>query len=374
MKQFLPIINILGVLFSLSVCAWAQPPQLPEPLYAQNFDGDITPWVGLGEGSKASVDRAIENVKQGTGVLRFDYKVAAGTVNLLVSPIAPHSLDTLRSISFWIKANRNASLVFALQEQGGGRFGTIFSVIANQWQQVEIAPDDLILQTGSDDPKDENDKLDMDKVEAVAIMDFDLIFAQSATPNTPLTRLFGLQYGPRTLYIDDLVFSSKPLSPEPKENALIDDFKHPQAAWLKIGDMTLETIQDGGTKINSLQANYTQSTAHLTALAKPIPIGILAKKKELSFELASRRKVTLIVQLEEKSGGKYNATLEVPGDETPATQTLSFDDFKRSDDSKDDDDRLDVEQVKQLFIIDASAMIGQCEGENTLWLSQLRAK
>ena len=373
----LPTLGVVGGLLALSPCAGAQPVQLPEPLSIQDFNQDTGGWISIGDGTKVLAEHATENVKEGGGALRFDYNVAPGNLGALICPVTTHSLTTLQSISFWVKSNRDTSFIFALQEQNGGRFGTAFSVTANQWQHVEISPDELVLQKGNDDPKDANGKLDMAEVEGAAFLDLDLLLAGlAADTNNPLVKLLGLQNGPRSLYVDDVVFSGKPFGVEAPDKSVLDEFRHPQAAWLKVGAVTLKTVQDAQTKKGMLQADYPQSTTRLSAFAKLLAPGILAKKQGMSFQMASRRRATLIVQLEETSGGKYNAVLQVPADTTPSLQEVKFADFKPSDDSKDNNGRLDLEQVKQLLIIDASALLGGADGEgdNTLWLGELRAR
>ncbi|BCM90707.1 hypothetical protein IAD21_02567 [Abditibacteriota bacterium] len=375
MKHFLPQIGALVGLLTTISSVQAQPPQLPEPLYEQSFEQDAGTWLSTGGDAKVSMERAPENVKVGESALRFDYKVAPGPISILISPLAPRSLDTLQAISFWVKVNHNASLAFALQEQGGGRFGTVFSVAKDQWQHVEIAPQELVLQLDKDSPKDDDGKLDLDKVEGMALLDFNQMIAQlAADPNNPLIQLLGIETGPRTLYLDGVVFSSKPLSPALPSSTLLDDFTRPQAEWLSVGGATLKNIKGDAPETNALQVDYTQAAGRVAAFAKLLPPGVLVDKSKLSFKLASKRHATLIVQLEEKSGGKYNANFEVAGDALATEKNLDFTDFEPADDSKDDNNRLDLGQVKQILFIDASGLLGMGEGENTIWLNQIRTK
>ncbi len=377
-NHFLPTASAFAALLLISGAAKAQPPQLPEPLYAQGFEEGAGTWTGMGAGASVSLETAPENIKQGAGALRFRYQVATGQMNLLVSPFAPRSLDTLQSISFWLKADHNTCIAFALQEQGGGRFGTFFSLVEDKWQLVEIAPSELLLQEGEDDPKDADGKLNLEKVEAAALLDFGQLFAQLATDmNSPLVRMLGIETGPRALVLDDFKFSSKPPSPAPAtpEPPIIDDFARPQASWISVGDAELQVVRptpEETDKVPALQVDYTQINGRVVAWGKMLSPGVLAGKTSLSFDLLSKRGATMIVQLEEKSGGKYNATFAVPGGDAPVSKTLSLADFKRSDDSKDINNRLDLKEVKQLLVLDASGLIGTGAGDNTLQLSKLR--
>ncbi|RYG72839.1 hypothetical protein EON80_03775 [bacterium] len=358
----------------------AQPVQLPEPLYAEGFEQGIGEWRGLGPNVQILPDGAPENVKQGVRALRFDYRVSNEGLGLLVVPIAPPALATLKSISFWVKSDHSASLALVLKEENGGRFTSIFSVIKGDWQKVEITPADFVLQSGPTEPQDDNGRLDTDKIENVALVDFSQIFAQGpANPDSPVAKMLGIQLGPRTLYLDDLVFSSKsintePINTEPINTDLIDDFSRPQAAWFSVGAMNLRVVKAEKAENNALQADYSQVTGRIAALAKLLRPDVLKGKAEVSFDITSKRHATLIVQLEEHSGGKYNAILDVPASDTPALKTLKFADFKASDDSKDNNGQLNLDQVKQLLFIDFSGMLGAETGDNVLSIQQIRAK
>jgi hypothetical protein len=100
---------------------------------------------------------------------------------------------------------------------------------------------------------------------------------------------------------------------------------------------------------------------------------VLSGATKIAFDVASVRPAELIVQLEEVGGGKYNAQVSVEGGSTSKTRTLAFTEMKPADDSKDTNSKLDLDQVKQILILDMSGMINQVDQENTLWLGNLKA-
>jgi hypothetical protein len=374
--------------------AFAQPPQTAEPILLQGFENGTGEWRSIGGQAKVGVADDPENVKTGQRALRFDYTVQAGQFEALINPLATATFASLKSIKFWIKTSHSTTFLLALQEQGGGRFATVFSIAKDTWQNVEIDPAELILQDGADDPKDANGQLDLEKTEFIGLIDFDQVLIQmvGGAPN-PIAQMIHIPFGPRTLYLDEVTFSSRPL-PESKATPDaydIDLFQRPQAQWASIGGATLERMEAKDAKDNALRVTYPQAPGHITALLKPLRPGALAGKKQLSFQVASMKPTTLLLQLEETGGGKYNAPIEVPGNATPKTITLNFSDFKTSPDSNDNNDRLDLDQVKQLLIVDATSLMGgmpegapggipldlpegQPGSENTLWLNALRAK
>ena len=377
MKRNLGILGTLGGAMLVANCALAQPPKTTDVLYQETFEGGAGGWTPMGDTAKVSLAQGAENVKEGKGALRFDYNIAAGQINLLGIPLAQQPFTALQSVTFWVKASHGSSFSFTLQEQGGGRFNAMFAVPKEKWQRVELRPTDFILAEDKNDPKDANGKLDLDKIEGGALVDFGQIFAQlAAGPNNPLAQLLNVQTGPRTLLVDDVVLSSKPFAGEAATPGVtvIDDFSRPQAAWFSVGDIGLQTVKDANPDNNALQADYWQEQGRIVALAKLLPRGILANKEGLSFKAASTQRGILVVQLEEHSGGKYNMTVEMPGKTQPIQSKLLFSDFKVADDSKDNNNRLDLDQVKQLLILDLTGVIGQANTPNTLWLNHILVK
>lgn len=359
----------------LTTCAFAQPPKTTEPLYQESFEAGEGGWAAMGDNGKVSWSQEAANVKEGRGALRFDYEITPGQFSLLVGAL-PQTMTTLQSLKFWVKASHDTPLAFVLQEQGGGRFGALFSTPKDKWQRVELKPTDFVLQEGKDDPKDANGKLDLGSIEGGALVDFNQFFAQlGGGKNNPLAQLLNVKTGARTLHVDDLIFSGKPLAAEAAPDAsILDDFTRPQVNWFSIGDIGLQNIKDANPENNALQADYVQEQGRLIALAKGLPRGVLTNKQSLFFNAASAQRALLIVQLEEHSGGKYNLTVDVPGKTVPTPLTLLFKDFKPAEDSKDDNNRLDIDQVKQLLILDLTGLIGQANAPNTLWLNRIFVK
>ena len=364
---------IVALITSLGATAHAA------PLVSDDFETGASNWVGIGAAATLVPATGADNVHGGQGALRFDYRTALGQINALAKPLEFGALKDLKSLSLWVKSDHNASLMLILQEEGGGRFATVFSAPANKWQQVEVAPDELILQRGADDPHDENGQLDLDRVNALALADFDQILIQ-ATADRPETvaKLFQIKPGARTLYLDDLTLSAGALAatdvPAVAGETILDDFHHPQLAWLGIGDLTIQrNMADAGVG-HELQAGYRQEPNHIIGLIKPLQMGVLKDKTSLNFDIASTRALTLIVQVEEEGGGKYSLPIQIEGGGDTVAVAANFAEFKPSDDSTDANGQLDLDQVSRLILVDISGFIGASNGDNALWLSAVRAK
>jgi hypothetical protein len=373
MQNLFRIALLSLVLGAARVPSWAQPQALPDPLFSQNFeDGELGPWSPMGPKARLSVTREPMHVKEGTASVRFDYEIAKDQMNtMLLAAQGPLPLmGFVKSISFWIKTDYAAPIVLVLQEQGGGRYLYIFSTPKDVWQQVVAEPSECVLSEDPDDPKDPNNQLDLERVEAVALADMSQIFAQ----NEDLLKLLNVRSGPHTIYLDDLSVSTKTAVGEAKQRddaISLDDFKYPQPSWLGTGNVALSVVADEGMKGRALKASYRHSPDKFVALVRRVPRGRLEGTRWLSLGLASIKPVTLAVQVEERGGGKYNAVFKVPGDVRPFEAKLEWKNFTPADDSRDDNNRLDLDQINQLLILDATGFLELADGPNTLWLSHL---
>ena len=123
-----------------------------------------------------------------------------------------------------------------------------------------------------------------------------------------------------------------------------------------------------------IQAKYERSADRIMGLAHQINKGALTGMKFLSIEAASLNPSTLIVQIEEIGGGKYKMPLELAGGSVVKTTNLTLADFTPSDDLKDSNNKLDLDQIKNIILIHISSMTGAADQENTLWLGSVVAR
>lgn len=368
---------IFAFLVSLGIRASAQPLTGDGPLFRQTFEnGDTGGWMVFG-GDKGKLSFATEpaDVKEGKSALRFEYNIAKGamTALLLAPPTAPNA-ETLniKSVSCWVKADYNAPLAFILQEMDGGRYIYLCTAPKDKWQHIEVAPSEFVLSEDKDSPDDPNKKLDLDKVMALAIGDMGQFFAQ----DEKMAAMLNIRMGAHTLLLDDMVAGREEpprtkREPLPRGVTEIDGFLHPQVGWIGLGDMGLSIARDEAGE-PTLQATYRQEINKVAGLARRVPRGTLKGMERITFRVASNNPAALFVQLEEPGGGKYQAPLLLHGDEKVVDASLPLAGFKAAQDSKDENNKLDLEQVNQLMIMDITGMINFGEGENSLWLRELR--
>jgi hypothetical protein len=343
------------------------------PLIENNFDDNEGAWASLTPTGKISITHEKEMLQAGKGALRFDYALKKGEMNVLTQPIENSLLKKAKAVQFWVKCDSSTIITCFLDEKGGGRYMANLTLPKGKWQKVEFAPEDFSLADGENDPKDPNNKLDMDQVERISIADLAQFFIQA---EGGLAELFQIKEGARVLLLDEFRVTEAEL---PKVIALKGDTLHletlvrPQISWIGLGAVAMEKVEGKPLEGQGLEFKYRQLSMKPAGVVKAFPLGTLTKATNIVFQAASQHTVRLIVQLEEKGGGKYNAMLEIPEGSKSTEFKIALVDFNPADDSKDANNRLDLDQVKQILFIDATAFFMQVDRENTLWINALGA-
>lgn len=360
------------------------PDALLQPYY--DFENEMTPWAAIGDEAKLSLARGAGEIKVGQGALRLDYGVRAGKINALILPTPLHGLSDTKSLSFWIKADYQTTLAALFQEREGGRYAALFHARANEWQRVELEFSDFLLLEGGDDPQDPNGKLDISQIEALSIADMGQIFA--GVGDAKMVEMLGLQPGPHSLIIDDFLLSRDALplpvtvapkvetaiKPETAEKPVVlEPLRHPQIAWMPLGGAQLSIETAANLPGRSLQIKSVQKAGSLSGLLRRLPRGVLRDAREIRFEATSLTTSTLLVQLEETGGGKYQTTARISGGDLVNPVALEIAQFRLSDDAKDANNRLDLNQVIQIGILDITGLLETAGAENTWVLNNLRA-
>ena len=352
-----------------------------------DFEDGQTVFEVLGEGGRVSLDKNKGVPKAGNAALRFDYPLAPGQFSALVKTGQQGEASRLKSFRFWVKSDYATTLVFILQEQDSGRHVALINAPKNQWQHVELSLDDFVLSTGADDPQDNNGRLDMDLVVTAALADFKQFLVNVGDEN--MRNLLGIKNGPHSFWVDDFEASREalPLAEvdpnEPPGTFFLDAFLRPQLGWAIMGDVMARQVTEASLKEQGraitvhgqgLQAEYRQQPGSLIGLVKPFQPGTLKDMAALLFAVATEQPMTLLLQLEETSGGKYNTTVELPADNKPGEVRLVPMLFEAAGDSKDNNNRLDLSQVKHVSFIDVTGFIGGAVADNVLWISSLRVE
>ena len=234
-------------------------PASPYELLVTAFDAGIDGWVAFGDGSKVSSTHEASKIKFGKGSLAFEYALEKGKIGGMILPVEGGKLAKMKSLRFWVRADHTLPLVVALQEKDGGRYTVTFTAPADQWQQVELAPEDFALASDKTDPKDPDGKLDLDKVENIGIMDMGVMFAQS--DDATVAKLFNAPKGVHTLLLNEFVARSDAApttAAADKKTAAMDGLSHPQLGWFGLGGAEIRSATGKPLDGKSLKATYHQ--------------------------------------------------------------------------------------------------------------------
>jgi len=362
---------VAGVLMATSASGHAQPQDAA--VMHLDFEDDQPRWIAFGDGARAGITRDADNVHEGNAALQFNYNLAPNQISALFLPTG-RTLAGLTSIHFWVKADHATPIVVMLLEGDRGvRYLASVYAPANAWQEVKLVPGDFWNMVDKDSPRDDNGKLDLEKVNIVAVGDF----AQFFMAQPSLQNLFKSTPGKRLIYLDDFsIDTAAPAPTNPQDTLAVDDFAAPQLAWWNLGDTQIKRIEKmvEGKAQFGLQLTYPQQKGAFGGVLRHLPAQRLKGATALQFSASSQRAATLVVQLEEEGGGKYNATLDLKAGDEVQTFALKLADFKASDDSKDQNDRLDADQVTQILLLDAAIFRGEAAArDNVVWIGALGA-
>ena len=356
-------------LLSLALMA-AQDAPLIRSTFTSNADG----WIAVqpvGSGGKVSVVHEDADLKVGTGSLLLSYPVGPGQIAGAALPVADGAASKMASIHFWVRSAADTPLAITLQEKSGGQYVAMFTAPKGKWQEVELGVQDFTPSTDPGTPADPNGKLDPDLVESITVLDLAQFLAQVPA----MSSLLGVQAGDRSLLLSDFKVTTKPLAEAntaTEAEYLLDRFVRPQPAWAALNG-TARIVSEAPLGAPALRMDYNLASDKAAAVFKRLKPGALAGKATLSLRLASTHDCKLVVQLEEKGGGKYNANLAIPAGSKATDLTVSIPTMTPDPQAKDPNGKLDLDQVGQITLVDVTALT-EAPGMNTLWIGKVSAK
>ena len=352
------------------------PPPTGLPIH-QTFLTSADGWVAFGDGAKVSPVPNPLTINSANGALQLDYTIGVGGISAFLLPVVPGALAKAQSFQFDIRCDYAAKLVCGVQEREGGRYFANFSVPKDKWQHVELSASDFGLASNPTDPKDPDGKLDLDQVENIGLIDAGSLFAQANNPT--LNELFGIPTGAHHLYLANFDVSAVPLpgaSGVPATPGVLDTFAHPQVGWYTVGGVQAKSVRGAPLSGRGMSLDYTQEPGKVAGAIRFFPHGKLTGTTKLTLAVASVKAATLLVQVEDGAGDKFNTQVYVPAgaNKTEAVR-VAFADFKIADDSKNKAATLDLAQIDRLLIVDLSGAMGivTASTPNTLYVGDLRA-
>ena len=342
------------------------------PLLTQDFEQDDTGWVVFGGDGKIQVTHDPALVKNGKGTMEFRYESSGTKPALAVLPVQKPLTGT-KSLKLWVKSDADTAAAIALVEKDGGRYDANFWLEANTWQRVELTPDDFILATGPHDPKDPDGKLDLDQLQAIALLDASQLFA-TALGDAAAHIAVEDRSGTHTMWVDDFeVSSTTPAWYAPQPRFLIDGFRAPQVNWITMGGANLK-IESGKT----LRIDCKQMPDHFVIATHMLPPMDLKSATHIAFDIAADKPAHLVFVLQEKSdtseGPRYHADVEVDGGGQPKHRELALSGFELDDNGPPDPDhKLDLDKLKMFSIVNVTGAYTGEDSINTIRIGKIEA-
>lgn len=338
-----------------------------------------------------SVTNARDQVKSGSGTLTWSYKAGPGELRALVAQT--RLPDAAQKLELWVKCSAQTALVLSLSEEDGSSYHLSFHVPHHEWTRVAANLDELTLEDGS---QDENGKVDPGQVNSIRLLDIaSLLVNAPGLGDAPELR------APRQVWLDDLRFpggtapvSSGPVKVGADSAFLVDNFEgeivrwspmrvtlaqppaieaFPEGTSLKLlkeaagPGMARTAVEAGG---RGLRYTYNRAGNQAYALFRDLGRADVSKADRFKLSLRVSQRSLLLVSVKERDGSEYQHTLAPEKTEGWQTLDLALADLSLGGDSKDENNRLDPDQIKEIAVIDASAFAGGAlgTGDTTLEL------
>ncbi|MGI8992300.1 MAG: hypothetical protein ACR2I2_22315 [Bryobacteraceae bacterium] len=354
------------------------------PILHQDFEIDESGWVTMGGVATLRVTRDPVNVKTGKFALEFEYTAEPRDFSVALLPLTDVSFAGVKTIRFWLKTDSPTAIAVILSEKepGGGRYSAIVWSPKQQWRQIELTPADFSLGEEPNDPEDSNGRLDLDRLQAVAIVDVSQIFS-AVKPNPDLAIAIDPHIGKHTLFIDDFdVLDTAPASNalNKSDGVLIDNFPHQYVDWLTLGgaDLSLD-ISGKPLAEHAMKAVYQQAEGNYVVLVHKLGPLDLSKTNRLAFDIASDKPAQLVISFEERNPGKrqgprYNVDIEVPGGGKSDRREVALGAFQLDQNGPPDSNaKLDLDKIKTISILDVTGAYTHESAKNTLWIGNIQA-
>lgn len=370
------VLSLTGALcLSINISAQEKP---ANQVLKFSFEADVQKWQAVGNAlSTATLKHTTEpaNVHSGAGALQYSYPIKEGEKSGAFVTLRIAFLTKMKTLRLWVKPDHNTIIAVLLQERDGGRYSGFAYVKADKWNETAFAPEDFILDTGLDAPKDPNGKMDLEKIDSLAITDYSQWLAGGGK-GALQEKLFPYRHGEHTLYVDDieaLTDVMPELTPKKGSDTILDSFERPQPSWIPLGSVKALGIESNKPLIGkSLKIEYQVTPDMFGAVTKNLTGSFFTKDDKIGLTVASVKPIRLLIQVEDKNGGRYNTTFNLTGDMEARELTIAWKELTIAPDSKTKLS-LDPTKIVRVFFMDITGALDMVTQENTLWINSLRA-
>jgi hypothetical protein len=379
---------LLGALVLAPTWAQPPPPEPPDfaPLRYYDFEQDSAPWVSLNPQAIVGLTAVQENMLAGTSALEVWYLFAPTNTGMdgmlsgsAILPL-PDGIPGMASMTFGFKSSEAITAVVGVRERGGGAYMAPFFSPGKVWQRVVLGLDDFYPVDGMVDP---DGILEPEQLEGLGILDASNFLATMAA-KLPVA---GFEPGARKMWLDEVKLLRTKWDPEAvpfpagqPAPVVIDTCDRKGIRWIVLGGKDWQAAREADDPTGRVAGTwhyrfeYTLPGGTMVAWLKPVHLGQLADTKALHLSARSDQAVKLIVSVQEKGNARYSQQIELAAGADWKRFDLAWNDFALDKDSKDDDGKLDPDQVTMLSLDDISALSGPPQARKTiLWLDDVYA-
>ncbi len=336
----------------------ALPLAAADPILSQDFQQGTSGWNAIGAGSE---------VHSANGSLVFTYTASpSGARSVLYLPLAQLPMPELQSIRFELSTDVPMPVALLLSEKkpGGANYSAVVWSAGPHEQSVVLSPDDFAVSDGPTDPVDPDHKLDLDQVEALAVIDLGQMFSAAASGAGQMH--IQPHEGPHSIAIRNFRLLRDPLPAS--EPGVVDDFSRPTPTWFSPSGATFE--QSKGT----LTIRYHQLPDEFMAFVRQFPARDYKGATHLSVNISSLHAAQLVISIAErringKAAPRFNIDFLVFGGGRPDYREVDLSAFQVDENGPlSAKGSLDPANIQSISIIDVSGD----SADNTLTLNDLR--
>jgi hypothetical protein len=242
---------------------------------------------------------------------------------------------------------------------------------AEEWHVLDVPLAEFRLDEHS---PDENGMLDLGQVEHLGVADPTYWLSQANKAGT--APFFFVPADRRDLWIDEVQFLPQVpprLSvPQLPGTVMLEDCDSDTAYFTIMGgrNLRVSSCPDPAIRGKSLRLDYELPLRTILAVARPLAAGALKSATGLSFAVRSGATCTLVVGVEEEDRSRYNKVIQLEPTQWQ-TPIVRWSEMTLSDDSKDEDEGLQPEKIRNIMIADITPILTGQETGNTLWLDEI---
>jgi len=284
-----------------------------------------------------------ELVRSGARSLQMTYLPTSGRLALVgIKSLTMQARP--RSFGFSLRTSAPSPIMFGVNEADGSSYEGYCYSEGGRWLDVCVDLDELMLATCS---TDENDRLDVDEINAVMLCDLSNLSGE-------VGKSLGIKEGPQTLWLDDVRISTD-LAPHrssrgPEGQIIIYDFEREPPPCLPLGGPEL-SLTDGpdAEDARALRVRYDKEGYRWVGFVAGVGHLDLSGARHIQLTLRADNQAKLTLVLEERDGSKYSTRLSLDPSKGWHTVPLAFSRFKLDPATEDENSALDLDQLRVII-------------------------